>query len=188
MKKLLLSMTFLTALVFQQPTEAQVRVNLNLNMGPRPAWGIQGNYAGDYYYLPEIDCFYDIPRRQFVYYDGYGWINAYKLPNRYRGYDLYRGYKVIVNEPRPFVRVDYYRNRYPQYYNTYKPRVEVYNRYPEHRQNADSYYQPRDNQHYNNKRVEDNRNRFAGRDDDNRRDRDEDNDRGRGRGKGRGRG
>ena len=129
MKKYLLSAMFVTAFFVYNESNAQVRFNLNLNIGARPAWGLPGNYAGDYYYMPEIDSYYDIPSHQFIYFDGRSWIYASELPYIYRDYDLYHGYKVVVNEPRPYLRADFYRDRYRSYYNTYHAPVAVRNAY-----------------------------------------------------------
>ncbi len=119
MKKILLSTLLLTGILFIGHSFAQVRVNLNINLGNRPSWGIPGNVRGDFYYLPEIDCYYDIPQRQFLYFDGRGWRGSAMLPDRYRQYDLYRGFKVMINQPRPYLNGHYYRNQYLSYYNNY---------------------------------------------------------------------
>ena len=115
----------MSALLFMNETKAQVRFNVNVNIGARPNWGLAGNYAGDYYYLPEIDTYYDIPHRQFIYLDGGNWIFASELPYMYRDYDLYRGFKVVVNEPRPYLNCNVYRSRYSNYYNTYRRPVII---------------------------------------------------------------
>ncbi len=130
MKKLLLSAMFVTAFFVYNESQAQVRFNINLNIGARPAWGVPGNYAGDYYYLPEIDSYYDIPSHEFIYFDGRTWVYASELPYIYRDYDLYRGYKVVINEPRPYLHCDFYRDRYRSYYNTYRPQVVIGSRNP----------------------------------------------------------
>lgn len=64
----------------------------------------------DYYYLPDIQAYYYVPQRQFIYQEGGRWVFAASLPDRCRSYDLYRGYKVVVNEPRPYLRNDVYRD------------------------------------------------------------------------------
>lgn len=172
MKKLLLTSLILVATLATQETNAQVRVNLNVNIG-RPAWGLPGNYTGDYYYLPEIDTYYDIPRRQFIYFDAGNWVFAAELPYSYRGYDLYRGYKVVINEPRPYLHCDVYRTRYNPYYNTYRRPAVVVQRpvYPPVRYEIDRYHSGGRN--------------YRIRDDDRRRDdyRDDHDDRGRGNGR-----
>jgi hypothetical protein len=37
------------------------------------------------------------------------------LPARYNGYNIYNTYKVVVNEPRPYLRADVYRTKYAKY-------------------------------------------------------------------------
>ncbi|WP_202630187.1 hypothetical protein [Sediminibacterium roseum] len=115
MKKLFTSLFLLGALFTTVDTKAQVSVGLNVNIGNQPAWGPVGYDHVDYYYLPDIDAYYSVPQRQFVYYDNNRWIRARALPPRYGNYDLYTGYKVVVNEPRPYLRADYYRSNYGKY-------------------------------------------------------------------------
>lgn len=160
MKKLILPAVLFASVLFYNTTEAQVRLNVNVNIG-RPAWGVPGNYAGDYYYLPEIDMYYNIPQRQFVYMDNGNWLFASELPYAYRGYDLYHGYKVVVNEPRPYLNYNVYRQRYNKYYNTYRPPVVVDNRFNNRRplvvdNRNDRRYAVRDrNDHFDNRRDND---------------------------------
>ncbi len=166
MKSLLLAAVVTGAsFFFANQSEAQVRVNVNLNMG-RPSWGLPGNQVGDFYYLPEIDVYYDLHGRQFVYFDRGQWINAYELPYMYRGYDLARGYKVVVNEPRPYMYADRYRQRYSRYYNTWhnsamrRDNDRFDNRYSRNgrndRNDRNDRFDRRDgNQRFDNKRLED---------------------------------
>ncbi|SKA12949.1 hypothetical protein [Sediminibacterium ginsengisoli] len=128
MKKLILPVVLLASVLLSyNDSKAQVRLNVNVNIG-RPAWGVPGDYVGDYYYMPEIDTYYYIPERQFIYLDGGRWIFASSLPVAYRNYDLYRGYKVVVNEPRPYLRGNIYRERYNKYYVAYRRPVVIDNR------------------------------------------------------------
>lgn len=152
MKKLLLSAMVLCGILFiSNETKAQVRIGVNVNIG-RPSWGVPGNYAGDYYYMPEIDTYYDIPHRQFVYFQGNNWVFAPELPYMYRGYDLNRGYKVVINEPRPYLHHNVYRTRYNSYYNNYnRPNVVIRNngRFDNDRNNngRDDRFERRDDHH-----------------------------------------
>ena len=95
-----------------QQANAQVKVNLNVNLGQQPVWGPTGYDHADYYYLPDIDCYYDVNRSQFIYNSGNRWVYASRLPAQYRNYDLYNSYKVVVNEPKPYLHADVYRNQY----------------------------------------------------------------------------
>ena len=88
---------------------AQAQVGVNINIGA-PAWGPQVPYGTQYYYIPEIDGYYDLYSQQYiVFQDGY-WV---PLPQLY-GYDPYQFHPVIVDYrgPQPWLRVDYYRQRY----------------------------------------------------------------------------
>src|SRR5476651_2496364 len=127
MKKLLLPIALLACIFSSNIAGAQLRVGLglNVNIGARPSWGVPGNYAGNFYYMPEIDSYYDIANRQFIYDEDGNWVYADNLPYYYRDYDLNRGYKVVVNEPRPYLHADFYRQQYRAHYNTYR-RPEVY--------------------------------------------------------------
>ncbi|GAB3875146.1 hypothetical protein GCM10028824_29760 [Hymenobacter segetis] len=105
---------------------AQAQVGVNINIGT-PAWGPQVPYGTQYYYIPEIDGYYDLYNQQYiVYQDGY-WV---PLPELY-GYDPYQFHPVIVDYrgAQPWLRVDYYRQRYAyQPYRNYGPsRAGYYN-------------------------------------------------------------
>jgi hypothetical protein len=156
MKKVLLAVMVVGASFLSTKTEAQLRVNVNLNIG-RPSWGLPANQVGDYYYMPEIDTYYDIPHRQFVYLDRNRWVNAPSLPYWLSGYDLARGYKVVVNQPRPFMNADFYRNRYKKYYNNYRAPMTAGRGYDGRFDRDDRFDRGRDNQHFDNKRNENNR-------------------------------
>ncbi|MEC5142940.1 hypothetical protein [Chitinophaga sp. 212800010-3] len=115
MKKItLVAILFIAGLYYAPATTAQVRLNVNVNIGNQPLWGPVGYDHAEYYYMPDIDAYYSVPQRQFIYYNDDRWIFAPSLPPRYN-YDLYRGYKVVINESRPYLRDDYYRREYGRY-------------------------------------------------------------------------
>jgi len=97
--------------------QAQVNVGLNINIESQPAWGPVGYDHVEYYYLPDIDAFYYVPRRQYVYMQKGRWLFSTALPPVHSRYDLYGGYKVVVNEPRPYRDVVFYRTKYSGYKN-----------------------------------------------------------------------
>jgi hypothetical protein len=123
-------------------SEAQVNVGLNINIGNQPYWGPVGYNYVNYYYLPDIDVYYCVPQRQFVYLQGNRWVFATSLPGRYHSYDLDRGYKVVINDNRPYLRDDIYRNRYRNYRGRYGNQSII-------RDSDDSrYYTVKGNKHY----------------------------------------
>lgn len=90
-------------------------MSINVNIGSQPLWGPVGYDYVDYYYLPDIECYYHVPRRQFIYRDNARWIFSASLPSRYRGYNLYDGYKVVVNSRDPYRNFDRDRVTYSRY-------------------------------------------------------------------------
>jgi hypothetical protein len=94
---------------------SKAQVSVNINIGTQPVWGPVGYDYVEYYYMPDIDAYYDVPRQQYVYYDNNVWITRRSLPPRYSNYNLYNGYKVVINEPRPWKQHDRYRTQYVQY-------------------------------------------------------------------------
>ena len=76
---------------------AQAQVSVHLNLGTAPAWGPAGYSDVQYYYLPDVEAYYDVNSSMFIYYEGRSWVRRSYLPSRYRNYDLYGGYKVVMN-------------------------------------------------------------------------------------------
>ena len=113
MKKILLAVTVCIFMATAQNATAQLRININI--GSQPAWGPAGYDYVEYYYLPEPDIYYYVPSSQFVYLSNGRWIFANSLPARYRSYNLYNTYKVVVNEPRPYLRHSVYQSRFARY-------------------------------------------------------------------------
>jgi hypothetical protein len=111
-KTILATIVFFSALACVKTSQAQVSVGVNINIGSQPVWGPVGYDYVDYYYMPDIDVYYYVPRHQYVYLSGSRWVFAMSLPVRYHSYDIYSGYKVVINEPKPYLHADVYRVRY----------------------------------------------------------------------------
>jgi len=77
--------------------QAQVSVNVNLNP---PLWGPVGYTDVRYYYLPDVEAYYDVQTSVFIYNRGGKWIRRRHLPAQYNTYDLYSGYKVVMSDYR----------------------------------------------------------------------------------------
>ena len=115
MKRIALTLCFLAGLSFSNFAHAQVSVSVSFNVEAQPEWGPTGYDHVNYYYMPDIETYYYVPRHQFVYLNAGKWVFTSTLPQRYHGYDLYRGYKVVLNEPRPYLHHEEYRTRYAHY-------------------------------------------------------------------------
>ena len=61
MKKMIIGLAIVITSGMAVPASAQVRVNLNINIGSQPAWGPAGYDYVEYYYLPDIDVYYYVP-------------------------------------------------------------------------------------------------------------------------------
>lgn len=102
-------------LIFSGAAKAQVSVHLNIG----PAWGPVGYSDVQYYYLPDVEAYYDVPSSMFIYYEGRSWVRRSYLPSRYRNYDLYGGYKVVMHDYHgrtPYYNHHDYRTRYAKGY------------------------------------------------------------------------
>ncbi|WP_129020923.1 hypothetical protein [Edaphocola flava] len=100
MKKVMMILAIAFSLIGTTTTQAQAK--LQVNIGNQPGWGPTGYDHVDFYYLPELNCYYDVIRGQFIVLTNNAWIYSNTVPSRYRGIDLYRTYKVVVNNPRPY--------------------------------------------------------------------------------------
>ena len=78
MKKFFLILLVATGSIISKPATAQVSVGINI--GSQPTWGPVGYDYVDYYYLPDIETYYYVPKHQFVYLSNGKWIFATSLP------------------------------------------------------------------------------------------------------------
>lgn len=71
-------------LLYGSGAQAQVQVSINA-----PYWGPAVPPNVQYYYIPEIDGYYDLYSQSYLFYDpGYGaWVSSPVLPRVYVGYD-----------------------------------------------------------------------------------------------------
>jgi hypothetical protein len=115
MKRILFTAAFLFSICTLKQANAQLNISLNVNVGSQPDWGPTGYDHVEYYYLPDIDCYYYVPGKQFVYQNGSQWVWRSSLPPQYSNYDLYNSYKVVVNKPKPYINNTDYRSRYSSY-------------------------------------------------------------------------
>ncbi|MFA6472386.1 MAG: hypothetical protein WCU00_10135, partial [Candidatus Latescibacterota bacterium] len=105
----------IAALFLSITADAQIHVNLNFNVVSQPIWGPAGYDYVEYYYLPDIEVYYNITKHRFIYFEKGRWITKSSLPSRYRSYDLYNSYKVVVNEKEPYKNHQMYKEKYSSY-------------------------------------------------------------------------
>ncbi|QNK61838.1 hypothetical protein H7F33_14920 [Pedobacter sp. PAMC26386] len=96
---------------------ANAQVSLNIKIGSQPTWGPAGYNHVDYYYLPDVDSYYNVSAQQYVYQVNNQWVFRKTLPARYSGYNLYNGYKVVMNTPKPYLNHSQNIRQYSKYKN-----------------------------------------------------------------------
>jgi hypothetical protein len=122
-KLFIIGLLFLAA----SSTQAQVSVNVNIgtpnvnvNIGTPPVWGPVGYDEVEYYYLPDIQIYYDIRLAQYIYFGNGKWIRSRNLPSHCRNYDLYNGYKVVLTDYHGRSPYTHFHNHKVKYYKGYK--------------------------------------------------------------------
>lgn len=114
MKKIITTV-FIAAVLSTATSTTRAQVSVNVNIGVQPEWGPVGYDYAEYYYLPDIEVYYFVPRRQFVYFHGNRWVFSSRLPPVYAHYDLYGGYKVVVNTPHAYRYHNSHKIKYSKY-------------------------------------------------------------------------
>lgn len=100
--------------------EAQAQLSVNVNVGTPPLWGPVGYSNVRYYYLPDVEAYYDVQSSNFIYYSGNTWVRRTYLPRQYRNYDLYNGYKVVMSDYRGNAPYKYYKQHKVKYSKGYR--------------------------------------------------------------------
>ncbi|MDB5125286.1 MAG: hypothetical protein JWP94_3415 [Mucilaginibacter sp.] len=153
MRKLCFTAALFVSCLSIQLANAQVRVRANVNIGSQPEWGPVGYNHADYYYMPDIDAYYDVSQHQYVYNDNNNWVHSRTLPAQYGNYDRYHSYKVVVNQQNPWEHHDEIRSKYENYKGRHDQvviRDSRDNRYRKHWKDDDDNKDRGDREHHDN--------------------------------------
>jgi len=112
MKKLIFTAAIVFGCLLFKTADAQLVIRAGINIGSQPEWGPVGYTNAQYYYMPDIDAYYDVPAHQYVYRENNVWVHRGYLPPRYRNYDKYHGYKAVINERNPWEHNEQWRKKY----------------------------------------------------------------------------
>jgi hypothetical protein len=113
-----LKLTFIGILLFFAGA-VHAQISVNINIGSPPQWGPVGYTDVRYYYLPDVEAYYDLSSSMFIYFNGVNWVHRSKLPGRYKNYDLYNGYKVVMSDYKgntPYSNFREYKTKYAKGY------------------------------------------------------------------------
>jgi hypothetical protein len=84
-------------MLFVAKSNAQLAVNISL--GSRPVCHQNRYYYEDnvdYYFLPEIQAYFDNRSGAYVYFNSGGWVRSRYLPDYCRNYDINRGSRIAI--------------------------------------------------------------------------------------------
>jgi hypothetical protein len=83
-----------------------------------PQWAPPYYQGVRYYYLPDIEAYYDLSARQFVYLSNGRWYDSPECPSVYAGFDLNDCFSIAldINVYQPWMHHQYYVSHYPRYY------------------------------------------------------------------------
>ena len=115
-----LKLIIIGTLLFFAASSAQAQISVHLNLGVAPDWGPSGYSDVRYYYIPDVEAYYDISSSMFIYNNGVTWVHRSSLPSRYRNYDLYNGYKVPMSNYRGNTPYSNFRQNRVQYAKGYR--------------------------------------------------------------------
>lgn len=115
MKKIIFAAALVLSAFSFKIADAQLKINFNLNIGSQPEWGPTGYDHVEYYYMPDIDAYYYVPGHQYVYQQNNAWVRTTTLPTRYRNFDVYNSYKVVVNQAEPWRNQSVIRAKYAKF-------------------------------------------------------------------------
>jgi hypothetical protein len=65
---------------------------------PVPVWAKAAPVNVNYYYLPDIQTYYDVPAKRYIYLNNGSWVRTSALPARYKGYNLYNSNPVFLKD------------------------------------------------------------------------------------------
>jgi hypothetical protein len=117
MKDIKLSFFFLYASIAVSAAVSSINCTgaYEANISGQPIWGPTGYDHADFYFIPDIDCYYSVSEHEYIYREASGWTHGATLPSRYGSYNPYNSYKVVVNKKTPYQNHDVHQAKYAAY-------------------------------------------------------------------------
>lgn len=139
MKKMILALAIVAGSIAINEVDAQVHVSLNIGipvpvrvMAPAPVVVAPAPVVAvpspDYYYYPDINCYYDAAQAMYIYPENNVWVTSAVVPAFYGGYDFRRGRRVAMNAVQFRNRGIRFAQGRPAMYNRQAPRMVAYQR------------------------------------------------------------
>lgn len=100
---------------------SQGQIEATATIGNPPSWGPADGVGVRFYYIPDIQVYYDVEDREYTYMASGKWIHSSNLPHKYKHYDLYGGQKVTLRDyqgERPYDNYNDDQKNYPEGYHS----------------------------------------------------------------------
>ena len=83
-----------------------------------PEWAPEYYPGTRYYYFPDIECYYDLATREYIFLNRGQWFFTPTLLGFYNDFDPMYGFVIIINTRiyQPWMHHQYYISHYPRYY------------------------------------------------------------------------
>ena len=92
-RNLLLLLTLLVVTV-----SVQAQLSVNVNVGTPPVWAPSAPVGVKYYYIPDIETYYNVPAKRYIYLRNGKWHRSAALPAHYRSYNLRTGRTIFLTD------------------------------------------------------------------------------------------
>jgi len=110
---ILLSASMFSGCMMMAPVRTVTSVNYE-----NPQWAPPYYSGARYYYLPDLELYYDLGTREYIFLMDGRWNFSPYVPAIYRNYDLDNCFSIVmsVDVYRPWLHHQYYVSHYPRYY------------------------------------------------------------------------
>ncbi len=117
LKKWALAAALVFSIAVLPGCEGPIRISGSITYH-NPGWGPTYYPGSRYYYIPDIEVYYDMYDQQYIYLQNGQWMFSHILPSFYAYYDLYSGFIITLNIGvyQPWLHHHYYVAHYPRYY------------------------------------------------------------------------
>jgi hypothetical protein len=110
---------FAIATVLLLTYQANAQFSLNVSLNSRPSYNNHNYHYDanvDYYYLPEIEAYFDNRDGVFIFLSSRGWIRSTNLPSHCNNYNIDNGVRVALDYHgnAPYADFHHHKKRYCQ--------------------------------------------------------------------------
>ena len=123
------------------------QVDVEVTAGTVPGWAPEEGTGARYYYIPDVEAYYDVNTATYIYLTDGKWVHSRHLPPRYEHYDLYGGYKVVLGDyrgERPYDEYERHHKDYPRGYNNHGQVQKMHGeKRDEHREQREEHHDER---------------------------------------------